>query len=82
MPGQTRAKCDSSIYHILVRGINRQDIFHDEEDCRRYLEIIGRMKNDNRFELYGYCLMTSHIHLLIVTTQVQSSGVHGSTDQD
>lgn len=31
-------KCESGIYHIVLRGINRQDIFYDEEDFKRFLE--------------------------------------------
>ncbi|WP_021168406.1 hypothetical protein SOV_01020 [Sporomusa ovata DSM 2662] len=29
-----RKKSNSGIYHVIVRGINRQDIFHEEEDYR------------------------------------------------
>jgi putative transposase len=65
MPRQARKKSESGIYHLMVRGINRQDIFQEEEDYQRFLETISRMKNDNQFELYGYCLMTNHVHLLI-----------------
>ncbi len=33
MPGQARKKSESGIYHILLRGINRQVIFEDEEEA-------------------------------------------------
>ena len=29
MPRHAREKSETGIYHIMVRGINRQDIFHD-----------------------------------------------------
>jgi len=32
MPRQARKKSGSGIYHLLLRGINRQTIFEDEED--------------------------------------------------
>ncbi|WP_255710832.1 hypothetical protein [Pelosinus baikalensis] len=35
MPRCAREKSESGIYHVMVRGINRQDIFHDEEDYSR-----------------------------------------------
>ena len=32
MPRQARRKSESGIYHIILRGINQQQIFADEED--------------------------------------------------
>lgn len=65
MPRHAREKCESGIYHIILRGINRQSIFHDDEDYQRFLETMDRMKNPGKFELYGYCLMGNHVHLLL-----------------
>ena len=33
MPRRARVKSGSGIYHIMLRGANRQEIFHDDEDC-------------------------------------------------
>jgi putative transposase len=65
MPRHAREKCESGIYHIILRGINRQSIFHDDEDYQRLLETIDRVKNPDRFQLYGFCLMGNHVHLLL-----------------
>ncbi|KFD40698.1 hypothetical protein HX99_03845 [Peptococcaceae bacterium SCADC1_2_3] len=54
----------SGAYHFVTRGINRQDIFCDQDDYQRFLGNLDRVKID-RFELYGYCLMSNHVHLLI-----------------
>ena len=32
MPRAVREKSTSGIYHVMLRGTNRQEIFHDEED--------------------------------------------------
>ena len=37
MPRGVRLKSESGIYHIMLRGINRQIIFEDDEDCEKYL---------------------------------------------
>ena len=37
MPRQAREKCESTIYHVMLRGVNRQQIFEDEEDCEKFL---------------------------------------------
>ena len=34
MSRSARKKSSSGIYHVIVRGINRQDIFHEEEDYK------------------------------------------------
>ncbi|MEN6325889.1 MAG: transposase [Syntrophomonas sp.] len=75
MPRNARQKSESGIYHIMVRGINRQDIFHDDEDMQRYLETIAHMKKENRFKVYGFCLMTNHVHILVQEKEEEISRV-------
>lgn len=65
MPRKAREKSRSGIYHVLVRGINRQDIFQDDEDRQKYLETMRKIKEKSQCQLYGYCLMSNHVHLLI-----------------
>lgn len=65
MARRARETSKTGIYHIVVRGINRQTIFEDVEDKRKLLHIIYKYKHISRFELYGYCLMDNHIHLLV-----------------
>ncbi len=60
-----RKRSASGIYHIMMRGINRQDIFFDDEDYRRFLETMKRVKESRSCTIYGYCLMGNHIHLLL-----------------
>ena len=56
---------NSGIYHVMIRGINRQNIFEDDEDRFKFLEILKHYKNICKYELYSYCLMSNHIHILI-----------------
>ena len=63
------------IYHIINRGNDRQVIFVEADDYRHYLNTIQRYKKKYRFELFAYCLMTNHVHLLIKTTE------HGSVSK-
>ena len=65
MPRYAREKCESGIYHIMIRGINRYDIFHDEEDYQRFLETLLRIKGSDNYEIYAYCLMSNHVHLIL-----------------
>ena len=49
----------------MMRGINQQQIFEDQEDCEKFLQILKDCKTISDFKLYAYCLMGNHIHLLI-----------------
>jgi putative transposase len=65
MPRVARKLSGSGIYHVMVRGINRQDVFLDTEDVKRYLHALEKLKKDTNFSLYAYCFMSNHVHLLI-----------------
>jgi len=65
MPRQAREKSQSGIYHVMLRGINQQQIFEESEDYERFLQIIKDCKAISEFKLYAYCLMGNHIHLLL-----------------
>ena len=60
MPRAARTKSSSGIYHIMLRGINQQAIFHDEEDNKKILKVLTDCKQINEFKLYAYCLMGNH----------------------
>ena len=68
MPRSARKQSKTGVYHIIIRGINKQDIFYDDEDKSVYLDRLSRYKNECLFELYAYCLMSNHVHLLVKET--------------
>lgn len=65
MPRMARQKSESGIYHIMLRGANRQEIFHDDQDRLRFLETLDRYKKEIDLKVYGWCLMDNHVHLLL-----------------
>ena len=67
MPRQARTMSSSRIYHIMLRGINQQQIFEDEQDYKRFLKILEECKVICEYKIYAYCLMGNHIHLLLET---------------
>ena len=67
MARKTREKSEQNIYHVMLRGINRQQIFLDEEDNRHFLEVLWRCREISGFSLLAYCLMGNHVHLLLQT---------------
>jgi len=65
MPRKARIKSSTGIYHVIMRGINRQRIFEDEEDYKKYLWELKRFQEICGYQLYAWCLMPNHIHILI-----------------
>ena len=65
MPRGSRKRSNSGVYHIMLRGINRQQIFEDDEDYRRFLKTLEKYRDEYGYRLYRYCLMPNHVHLVL-----------------
>jgi REP element-mobilizing transposase RayT len=65
MPRTVREKSNTGVYHAILRGINRQTIFEDEEDATKFVETLGECRKKSEFRLYAYCLMGNHVHFLV-----------------
>ena len=65
MPRVPRQKSESGVYHIILRGINQQVIFEDEEDYLKFIERLKEYKAVSGYKVFAYCLMSNHIHILI-----------------
>jgi putative transposase len=64
MPRGPRKRSSSGIYHVMLRGSNKQRVFHDEADYRTFMEGLRKYKSLSGFHLYAWCLMPNHLHLL------------------
>jgi putative transposase len=65
MPRQARQKSQSGNYHIVLRGINKQLLFEEEEDKEKFISCLQHYKGICEYEIYGYCLMDNHVHILL-----------------
>ena len=65
MPRTAREKSHSGIYHVMLRGINKQNIFEETDDYEKMLSLLQESKDTGGIELYAYCFMSNHIHLLL-----------------
>ena len=65
MPRTARKKSSKQIYHVMLRGINKQQIFYDKEDYRYFIGLLDRYREACEYQIYAYCLMGNHIHLLV-----------------
>lgn len=65
MPRVMRKKGESGVYHVMIRGINQVQLFYDDADRRAFLERLVRYKDECEFQVYAWCLMGNHAHLLL-----------------
>lgn len=85
MPRQARTKSEFGIYHVMMRGINRQNIFDDEEDYNHFIRILSSLPFAKNYDgtscrrhnctIYAWCLMTNHFHLLVKEQQWTISNI-------
>ncbi|WP_100333126.1 transposase [Bacillus alkalisoli] len=65
MPRAPRKRSTTGIYHVMIRGVNRQIIFEDREDKKKFLTTLKKVKDLSDCKLFAYCLMDNHVHLLL-----------------
>ncbi|AKL96108.1 transposase [Clostridium aceticum] len=67
MARTAREKSQTGIYHIMLRGIDKRNIFINDLDYEKFIEYTKKAKEKSDFTIYGYCLMTNHVHMLLKT---------------
>ncbi len=65
MPRKARLKSITGIYLIMLRGIDKRNIFLDNEDKLKFLNDVKKAKEKGNFNIFGYCLMDTHVHMLM-----------------
>jgi REP element-mobilizing transposase RayT len=65
MPRQARVKSNSGIYHVMTRGINKEEIFKTSIDKNTVMDIIKGIMTDIGYCIIAYCIMDNHLHLLM-----------------
>ncbi|MCE5229843.1 transposase [bacterium] len=59
-------------YHVTHRGNERRDVFFCDRDRQLYLADLAVWANDAELSVWGYCLMSNHVHLLVVPRRADS----------
>ncbi|MCR4648376.1 MAG: transposase [Lachnospiraceae bacterium] len=67
MPRKPRVFSSTGIYHIILRSVNQHIIFEDDTDYLKFLYILSDCREKYSIDVYAYCLMDNHIHLIVNT---------------
>jgi putative transposase len=68
MARSNRLIAPDSAFHIISRGNNKQNVFHSERDKFYYFRLLLDLKEDAGIDIFHYCLMNNHVHLIIWLT--------------
>jgi putative transposase len=74
MPRTARITAPGLVYHVTHRGNRRGDVFFDREDREIYLRWLAGAARRHGVEIWAYCLMTNHVHLLVKGLRHDSLG--------
>jgi putative transposase len=65
MSNTAELKSKSGIYHIMMRSISVEDAFKEDEDKEQFIWTLKHYKKEYGYELYAYCIMNNHVHVLL-----------------
>ena len=60
-----------AIYHVMERGIRRQEIYREDVDYQAFMAIMKSALERNGCVLHAYCMMTNHFHILLETSETE-----------
>lgn len=66
MPRIARVVAVNLPHHVTQRGNNQQEVFAEKEDYELYLSWLGEYSRKASLEIWAYCLMTNHVHFVVV----------------
>lgn len=72
MPRTSRVVAVGSPHHITQRGNNCELVFFDDADRSAYLEHLSFFTRKYQIDIWAYCLMSNHLHLLVVPQAPES----------
>jgi putative transposase len=75
MPRKPRVEYSGAFYHVITRGNQRQNLFHDDQDREFYLDRLEHYRKRCGLTIYAYVLMSNHVHLLLETGKTPLSKI-------
>ena len=65
VPRNARQLSKTGLYHVMLRGNEKRDIFEDNADKLAFINFLYNKKVDEGCLVYAYCLMDNHVHLVV-----------------
>lgn len=65
MPRQARKESSTGFYHVIAKGINKENIFNQNREKIYLKRILRENIKEYNIKIYAYCIMSNHVHLII-----------------
>ena len=62
-----RLEIPGGLYHVTFRGDRREDIYLNDTDRQRLLDLLGEVCSRHNWLCHAYCLMDNHYHIVVET---------------
>ena len=69
MPRLARLDAPGVLHHIIIRGIERRNIFRDNQDREDFLERLGKLLPETQTACHAWAFLPNHAHFLFRTGQ-------------
>jgi putative transposase len=77
MSRRPRSALSDGFFHVTSRATGGLDLFRDDVDRSAFIQLLGSTALALMWACHAYCLMSTHYHLLLETTQGDlSKGMH------
>ena len=74
MPRVARIVLPGLPHHVTQRGNRREAIFFEEGDQEIYCDLLAEQTSKAGVEVWAYCLMPNHVHLILTPTDADGMG--------
>ncbi len=71
MPRVGRKSLNTTFFHIIVQGINKEYIFKKDEYIKEYRKLIIKNMSEYNVKIISYCIMNNHAHILLYTEETE-----------
>jgi REP-associated tyrosine transposase len=73
MPRTARLDMPGILQHVIVRGIEKRNIFLDDEDKTSFIERLSSLLQKTETSCFAWALLSNHFHLLLMPTSTPLS---------
>ena len=72
MTRKRRKLLNGKICHHIVQGINKEYIFKEDEDKKKYLDLLRKYYMEYEIDIICYCIMDNHAHLILYSSNIEN----------
>lgn len=75
MARKPRVHYPGAYYHVMLRGNGGMQIFHDQSDRKKFLNLIQESVIRFEYRIHAFCLMTNHVHFAMQVSDIPLSKI-------